>query len=279
MPELPDVRSAQGKSPEEKQQEVLLLLQHFHCFITDHYGPRCSDFKGGCRICAMWAVYDLVDAMIWLSAKAHHLPIAGSRPSGTREDLRSLNDLFETVARVLGASQVPLEPDARRRQVLDILTSGRFPKGTLIIIDNYETLQPEEQERIVAFLFEELPYPSQALITSRHEEHLLVIQTHILPIKVLLDRMSHEDAAICLDYFLSLQSPPTVTSASIKQEIIALSDRIPLAMLWLLGQLRYSPRSPRETLDDVRQRSDGANAGSGKSAPGVVPLPERPQDW
>jgi hypothetical protein len=64
MPELPDVRGARGKSPEEKQQEVLLLLQHFHCFITDHYGPRCSDFKGGCRICAMWAVYDLVDAMI-----------------------------------------------------------------------------------------------------------------------------------------------------------------------------------------------------------------------
>src|SRR5262245_31901105 len=209
-----------------------------------------------------WRALDehLVDAVIWLSAKAHHLPIAGSRPSGTREDLRSLNDLLETVARVLGASQVPLEPDARRRQALDILTSGRFPKGALIIIDNYETLRPEEQERIVAFLFEELPYPSQALITSRHEEHLLVIQTHILPIKVLLDRMSQEDAAVCLDYFLSLQSPPTVTSATIKQEIIALSDRIPLAMLWLLGQLRYSPRSPRETLDDVRQRSDGASA-------------------
>jgi hypothetical protein len=62
--ERPRGRSAQGMTPEEKQQEVILLLQHFHGFITDHYGPRCSEFKGGCRICAMWAVYDLVDAMI-----------------------------------------------------------------------------------------------------------------------------------------------------------------------------------------------------------------------
>ena len=64
VPELPKSRSTRGKSPDEKQREVILLLEHLHCFITDHYGPRCSEFKGGCRICAMWAAYDLVDAMI-----------------------------------------------------------------------------------------------------------------------------------------------------------------------------------------------------------------------
>jgi tetratricopeptide (TPR) repeat protein len=198
--------------------------------------------------------------VIWLSAKERHLAISGARPAGARASLHSLNDLFETMARILGASQMPLEPDARRRQALDMLTSGRFPHGVLIIIDNYETLRIDEQERIVSFLFEELPYPSQALITSRHEEHLLVVQSHVLPIKVHLDRMSVEDAAACLDYFLSLQSPPTVTSSAIKEQIIALSNQIPLAMLWLLGQLRYSPRSQIETLEDLRAQQDGANA-------------------
>jgi tetratricopeptide (TPR) repeat protein len=201
-----------------------------------------------------WRALDeqLVDAVIWLCAKNHALPITGVRAADGPAGLRSLNDLFETTARVLGASHVPLEPDARRRQALDLLTHGRFPNGTLIIVDNFETLQPEEQARIISFLFEELPYPNQALLTSRHEEHLMVVQTHILPTKIQLGCMSREDAAACLDYFLSLYSPPLVTSADIKEQIIALSAQIPLAMLWLLGQLRYAARSQRETIEQIR---------------------------
>jgi tetratricopeptide (TPR) repeat protein len=202
----------------------------------------------------------MVDAVIWLCAKDRALPIPGVRVAIGQPGLRSLNDLFETTARVLGASQVPLEPDARRLQALDMLSSGRFPNGILIIIDNYETLQPEEQERLVAFLFEELPYPSQALITSRHEEHLVIVQSHILPTKIQLERMSREDAIACLDYFLSLHSPPLVTSADVKEQIIALSAQIPLAMLWLLGQLRYAARSQIETIEEIRRRHGEASA-------------------
>jgi DNA-binding transcriptional ArsR family regulator len=203
-----------------------------------------------------WRALDerLVDAVIWLCAKDRTLPIAGVRAADGPTGLRSLNDLFETTARVLGASQVPLEPDARRRQALDMLSSGRFTNGALIIVDNYETLQPEEQERIVSFLFEELPYPNQALLTSRHEEYLVVVQTHILPTKIQLGCMSREDAVACLDYFLSLYSPPLVTSADIKEQIIALSAQIPLAMLWLLGQLRHAARSQRETIEQIRRQ-------------------------
>lgn len=202
----------------------------------------------------------LVDAVVWLSAKGRFLPIMNARAAETREGLRSLDDLFETTARVLGASQIPLDPEARRRQTLDILTSGRFPNGVLVIVDNYETLSPDEQARIRSFLFEELPYPSQALITSRHEEHLILIQSHILPTKIQLDRMSDSDARDCLDYFLSLQSPPIVTSEEIKSQLIRISSQIPLAMLWLLGQLRYTPHSQQETLAELSRWSDESNA-------------------
>jgi len=209
-----------------------------------------------------WRALDerLVDAVIWLCAKDRALPIAGARTVDGHAGLRSLNDLFETTARVLGASQVPLAPDARRRQALDMLSSGRFPNGVLMIVDNYETLQTEEQERLVSFLFEELPYPSQALLTSRHEEHVTIVQTQILPTKIQLERMSREDAAACLDYFLSLHSPPLVTSADVKEQIIALSDRIPLAMLWLLGQLRYTARSQLEAIEEIRRQHGSAGA-------------------
>jgi tetratricopeptide (TPR) repeat protein len=202
----------------------------------------------------------LFDAVVWLSAKQDHLTIPGVRSGGSREALRSLNDLFETTARVLGAGPPPIEPDARRRQALDILTSDRFPRGVLVIVDNYETLRLDEQERIASFLFEELPYPCQALITSRHEELLLTVYSHVLPIKIQLERMSSADAAACLDYFLSLQSPPIVTEAAIKQQIIAVADQIPLAMLWLLGQLRYNPHSQAELLAELRERRGGPSA-------------------
>jgi len=202
----------------------------------------------------------LFDAVIWLSAKQDHLAITYLRSTNAREALRSLNDLFETTARVLGAGHAPIAPDAGRRRTLALLTSGRFPRGVLVIVDNYESLRADEQERIASFLFEELPYPCQALITSRHEELLLTVYSHVLPIKVNLERMSGEDAAACLDYFLSLQSPPIVTSAAMKEQIIAVADRIPLAMLWLLGQLRYSPRSQAETLAELLEQRGGTSA-------------------
>jgi tetratricopeptide (TPR) repeat protein len=209
-----------------------------------------------------WRALDerLVDGVIWLCAKDRALPIAGARATDSNAGLHSLTDLFETTARVLGASQVPMEPDARRRQALDILSSGRFPNGILMIVDNYETLQPEEQERIVSFLFEELPYPCQALLTSRHEEHRVIVQTLILPTKIQLERMSHEDAVACLDYFLSLHSPPLLTSLDVKEQIIALSAQIPLAMLWLLGQLRYAARSQQETIEEIWRQHGNAGA-------------------
>jgi tetratricopeptide (TPR) repeat protein len=208
-----------------------------------------------------WRALDerLVDAVIWLCAKDRTLPIAGVLAADGPAGLRSLNDLFETTARVLGASQMPLEPDARRHQVLDMLSSGRFSNGTLMIVDNFETLQPEEQERIVSFLFEELPYPNQALLTSRHEEHLMVVQSHILPTKIQLGCMSREDAVACLDHFLALDSPPLVMSADIKEQIIGLSAQIPLAMLWLLGQLRHAARSQRETIEHIRHQHDSTS--------------------
>jgi tetratricopeptide (TPR) repeat protein len=202
----------------------------------------------------------LFDAVIWLCARQDHLTSAGVRSSAAREALRSLDDLIETAARVLGASQVRIEPDARRRQMIDILTSDRFPRGVLVIVDNYESLRADEQERIAAFLFEELPYPCQALITSRHEELLLTVYAHALPTRVHLECMSEQDATACLEYFLSLQSPPLVTSTAIKQQIVAVADQIPLAMLWLLGQLRYSPRSQAETLQELLGRRGGPSA-------------------
>jgi len=86
------------------------------------------------------------------------------------------------------------------------------------------------------------------------------VQTHILPTKIQLGCMSREDAVACLDYFLSLYSPPLVTSADIREQIIALSAQIPLAMLWLLGQLRYAARSQREMIEEIRRQQGSTRA-------------------
>lgn len=195
----------------------------------------------------------LFDAVIWMSAKQDHLVLPNLQRKTYDDALSSLNDLFETIIQVLNKGHLPANLDARRL-VLDLLNSEQFPNGVLIIVDNYETLHPQEQQRIASFLLEDLPYPSQALITSRHEELLATISSLVLPIKIHLERMLAEDAAACLDYFLSLHIPPIVTDPNVKQQIIALADQIPLAMLWLLGQLRASPYSQTRTLAELKQR-------------------------
>lgn len=35
------------------------FLQGFQGFITKHYGPRCPEPCAGCKVCQMWAIYDV----------------------------------------------------------------------------------------------------------------------------------------------------------------------------------------------------------------------------
>src|SRR5262245_9974469 len=145
----------------------------------------------------------LFDAVVWLSAQESYLSLRRLQTVSASNVVRSLGDLLDITARVLGSDHSPLELAGKKRQVLSTLSSGRFARGVLLIIENYESLSPEEQQRISAFLFDELPYPSQALITSRHEEHHAMVQAQVLPTQVRLGRMSIEDTRSCLLHFLT----------------------------------------------------------------------------
>ena len=40
------------------------FMAQFTRYITKHYGERCPEVSGGCCLCAVWAAYDLVDALL-----------------------------------------------------------------------------------------------------------------------------------------------------------------------------------------------------------------------
>lgn len=195
----------------------------------------------------------LFDAVVWLSAQEAYLSLTRFQTINVSNNIRSLSELLDVTAHVLGSDYTLLELDDKQRHVINALTSGRFPRGVLFIIDNYESLSPTEQHRITAFLCDELPYPCQALITSRYEDHHAQIQSHVMPIQVRLGRMSYEELHACLTHLIQLQQPPLVlTNATIEQLIVA-ANGIPLALLWLLGQLRYSPHSLSDLLNELQE--------------------------
>lgn len=194
----------------------------------------------------------LFDAVVWLSAQESYLSLTRLQTVNASHTIRSLDDLLDITARVLGADQTALDSSEKQEQVLKTLSSGYFPHGVLLIVDNYESLPEQEQRKITEFLFEELPYPSQALITSRHEEHHAQFQAQLLPIQVRLGRMTQEDLRACLQQLLSLEQPPLVLDNQTVDQLVQAANGLPLALLWLLGQLRYSPRSLSHLLAELQ---------------------------
>src|SRR5262249_40438446 len=102
---------------------------------------------------------------------------------------------------------------------------------TLVVLDNFETIANEEQQKCADFLLKKSPFP--ALITTRDVNEL----PQVTPLKI--EAMSPEEAAqflqqITAPYDASLFTP------EILQRIMQEAERIPLVMGWLVEQIRQA---------------------------------------
>jgi hypothetical protein len=50
------------------------LFQQFHDLIVRDYGVRCAEPEGGCPICQMWGMYDLLKISVCLDIPPMKLP-------------------------------------------------------------------------------------------------------------------------------------------------------------------------------------------------------------
>lgn len=165
------------------------------------------------------------DRKIFLSAKIRELTPKGEQKL---EDFMLPNymALLAELARELGdktlAQHAPNErANAVRRALADV--------RVLIIIDNLETFDEPERDRLYQFL-SRLPLSCKAIVTSRR-------RTDIDARIVRLDRLAREDALRLMAELAKNNRHLQRATAAEREELYAITNGNPLLIRWLVGQL------------------------------------------
>ena len=177
---------------------------------------------------AIHAAHEAVgfDDKIFLSAKNRHLTSDGPRD---RSDfaLGNLDSLLEELGRALGDEAVPRSvPGAARSREARRALEGR---KALLVLDNLETLERGERDRLFAFL-DELPGSCKAMLTSRRRDDSGAKNLR-------LDCLPQEAALALLDE--QAEHIPLLEKATPEQRVrlAEAAGGNPLLLLWTVGQL------------------------------------------
>jgi len=175
---------------------------------------------------------DFAGRIVWISAEG--------RPDFT------LSTLLDEIATYLGRADLrQLALAAKDDQVRDALADA---PATLIVLDNFETVDPAEQDLCAGWLAKRASCPT--LVTSRDEV------VHARPVHILA--MSFPEAREFLQRLLAQVRNPRAFEAIDGDQIIGVADRIPLVLQWLVKQID-SAKQPQAVLDDLtRGEGDAA---------------------
>jgi tetratricopeptide (TPR) repeat protein len=176
------------------------------------------------------------DPVIFVSIKDRALEDEGPRPVKVRFVSHYLGILDE-IARALGRDDIPRSiPEDRARLILDALTGTR----ALLILDNLESLTPEDRERIVEFV-SDLPGVCKAILTARRR-----IGRGINLIE--LDKLDEASALATLADIAEHNKLLARASEDDRRTLWQATGGIPLLLRWTAGQLG---RGSCRTLDDA----------------------------
>jgi tetratricopeptide (TPR) repeat protein len=168
---------------------------------------------------------DQFDPVIFVSIKDRALEDEGPRPVKVRFVSHYLGILDE-IARALGRDDIPRStPEDRARLILDALTGTR----ALLILDNLESLTPEDRERIVEFV-SDLPGVCKAILTARRR-----IGRGINLIE--LDKLDEASALATLADIAEHNHLLARASVDDHRSLWQATAGIPLLLRWTAGQL------------------------------------------
>lgn len=168
---------------------------------------------------------DQFDPVIFVSIKDRALEDEGPRPVKVRFVSHYLGILDE-IARALGRDDIPRStPEDRARLILDALTGTR----ALLILDNLESLTPEDRERIVEFV-SDLPGVCKAILTARRR-----IGRGINLIE--LDKLDEAAALATLADIAEHNKLLERASVDDRRTLWQATAGIPLLLRWTAGQL------------------------------------------
>jgi nucleoside phosphorylase/tetratricopeptide (TPR) repeat protein len=159
------------------------------------------------------------DAIIFSSSKATDL--VGTKLLDRPEKEPTLADIFRIIAETLNEpiiTQVPIDQQADQvRKVLE-------KRKVLLIVDNMETLEPEESNRVLAFL-NNVPSPTQVIVTTREHLGIDSISINTLTKKESLSLIS-EQAKVKM---ISIKGNQ-------RKQIYKRFGGIPIALIYAIGQ-------------------------------------------
>ena len=149
-----------------------------------------------------------------------------------------LTTLLDSIASQLGVPDLrKLSLELKKEQVRDLVKTA----PTLIVLDNFETIETAERARCVDWLGN--PAPCSALITTRD----MIEGAHNIPIEV----MRTEEAHILLNELIAQTHDSRAFAKLDRGRLIETGEANPLVLQWIVGQIDLA-QDPDEVLDDLR---------------------------
>lgn len=183
---------------------------------------------------------DLFGSVIWISAKESILTLHGIEP--IIPEAKTLSDILITIGANLGNPTIGnLSIKDQINRAYNLLAR----RSTLLVLDNFESLSKNEQREVLEFL-RNSPMTLKVVITSRER----VSEGQIIH----LQGLSFEESNALLDWE-SQQKHIQLTKDQSRQ-LIALTGGLPLALLWVQGQVAALGYSVTQVLDKLSLDAD-----------------------
>jgi tetratricopeptide (TPR) repeat protein len=192
------------------------------------------------EVCHRCVESDLFGSVIWISAKESILTLHGIEP--IIPEAKTLSDILITIGTNLG------NPTIGNLSIKDQITRAYnllARRSTLLVLDNFESLSKNEQRDVLEFL-RNSPMTLKVVITSRER----VAEGQIIR----LQGLSFEESHALLDWE-SQQKHIHLTKDQSKQ-LIDLTGGLPLALLWVQGQIAVLGYSVTQVLDKLSLDAD-----------------------
>ena len=183
---------------------------------------------------------DLFESVIWISAKESILTLHGIEP--VIPEAKTLSDILITIGTSLGNPTIGnLSIQEQIKRAYNLLAR----RTTLLVLDNFESLSKDEQRSILDFL-RRSPITLKVMITSRER----VSEGRI----VRLQGLSFEESNALLEW--DAQQKNIQLTKDQNKYLVELTGGLPLALLWVHGQVAVLGYSVTQVLDKLSLDTD-----------------------
>jgi len=163
---------------------------------------------------------------IWMSAK--NTFFKDGKIINIEQAFDHLDQLIDTIIIVLGFPEyLQYDMNKKKEIVIELLAFVKI----LLVLDNLETIKPENFADIWYFINNEIPSPSKILLTSRE-------YPQSVPQTIRVDNLNDDDALKLVDIFSNDIGITRDYMQGIKNVVVHLSSGLPIVIKSILGQVK-----------------------------------------